>query len=207
MKNYLARFLAAGSLLGIAALAGCAGSNQSAVPPYQTLNLPQSAHVVVPDVSPPCPVGPLTKEVEDAGGTLLLPACDTFSGSIGYAANSATEEETTSLTTYDVDPGGGTGNPGVGTVIAWVKAHGNGSGSVVFPSSPVKLAKISGAPLELPGGHSYTLYVYAFGVLQGSEALGSPTCTGTKCTLTFPSPLTGQTVPQGIDLFFELDEM
>jgi hypothetical protein len=201
LNTHLVRFLAAGSLLGIAALAGCAGSNQSAVPPYQTLNLPQS-HVVVPLV--PCPVT-LTEEVEDAGGVITLPACDTFSGTVGYPPNNAAEESMTTLTTYDKDPGGGTGKPASGTVIAWVKSHGNGSGSIVFKSSPVKTGKISGSPAELPGGHTYTLYVYAFGLQQGSEAVGSPVC-GAKCVLTFPSPLTGQTVPQGIDLFFELAE-
>lgn len=205
VNNHLARFLAAGSLLGIAALAGCAGSNQSAIP-SQTLNLPQSSHVVLPDASPPCPVTK-TEEVEDAGGIIVLPACDTFSGSIGYQKNNAVEEGTTTLTTYDVDPGGGTGKPATGTVIAWVKAHGNGSGSVVFQSTPAKFGTISGSPAELPAGHTYTLYVYAFGIQQGSEPIGTPTCTGTKCTLgPFPSPLTGMTVPQGIDLFFELDE-
>jgi hypothetical protein len=204
VKNYLARFVAAGSLLGIAALAGCAGSHQSTVPPTQTLNFPQSQHVVVPDVN--CPVGPLTRHIEDAGGTFALPACDTFSGSIGYPPNNAPEAApSTSLTTYDVDPGGGTGKPSSGTVIAWVKAHGNGSGSIAFNASPVKTATISGSPAELPGGHTYTLYVFAFGAQQGSEQLGSPVC-GAKCVLTFPSPLTGQTVPQGIDLFFELTE-
>jgi hypothetical protein len=207
LNTHLVRFLAAGSLLGIAALAGCAGSSQSTVPPAQTLNLPQS-HVVAPQVlmHPNACKAVVTVEVEDAGGIIHLPACDTFGGAIGYPSNNAAEESTTTLTSYQTDPGGGTGKPASGTVIAWVKNHGNGSGSVTFAGSPVKTGTLFASPLELPAGHTYTLYVYAFGAQQGSEQLGSPTCTANKCTLTFPSPLTGQTVPQGIDLFFELAE-
>jgi hypothetical protein len=204
VNNHLARFLAAGSLLGIAALAGCAGSNQSAVPPQLAMTQPQS--IIMPH--PAACLAEVSKPIHAAGGTIALPACDTFGGTIGYPPNNAPAGTTTDLESYQTDPGGGTGNPGVGTVIAWVRSNGESTaGSVVFNSMPVKTATLFGSPVELPTGHTYTLYVYAFGIQQGSEALGSPVCTMARCTLTFPSPLTGMTVPQGIDLFFELDEM
>ena len=151
------------------------------------------------------------------GGVIKLPACDGWSGTVAYPKNNATPGTTSTLTTYSVAhppaPSSGQGTPATGTVIAWISSIGTGSSASItfcnFPSCPVKYAHIS-STTQLNQTHTYELYVYAFGVQQGSEYVGSPVCakgTTKACKLTFASPLTGQTLPNGILFWFELDDM
>ena len=217
MLYNLSRIAALGGILGVVALAGCAGSssNQSALPGgglTGTQSFQQPMQGLIPDLA--CPQTK-TEPIKAAGGTVVFPACDGFSGKAGYPKNNAPAGSTTTLTSYSQKhmppPSGGEGTPSQGTVIAWISSLGQSSaGSITFcnfPTCAVKNASLKAKGTLMSPTHSYELFVYAFGIEQGSESLGSPVCAHGSCTLTFASPLTGQTVPQGITLWFELDDL
>ena len=220
MRFDLSRFVALRGVLAIAAVT--APANAGVVRPM-TITPQAYTHQVQPTqpieelgYDAVCPKSGVSSIVAK-GGVIKLPACDGWSGTVAYPKNNATPGTPSTLTPYSVAhppaPSSGQGTPATGTVIAWISSIGTGSSASItfcnFPSCPVKYAHIS-STTQLNQTHTYELYVYAFGVQQGSEYVGSPVCakgTTKACKLTFASPLTGQTLPNGILFWFELDDM
>lgn len=214
MHYKLVRVATLGGILGVAALAGCAGSgsNQMALPTAaQNVASAMAVHQPIQNVVPDTCVVPVTQPIKKVGGVITLPKCGGFAGQVGYPSNNAPMGAKTTVTTYDdamtLPPSGGYGTPSGGTVIAWVSSVGNSNGIITFcnyPTCPLKMGTLTSKKLKKL--KTYSLYVFAGGSQQGSPlALGSPHCTRLTCKLgPFPSPLTGQSLPQFVTFWFEL---
>jgi hypothetical protein len=206
VKKTIARLAWISCELCVIAATGCAGSpvTQSSFSGNGGIARPQSIRIV-PDRFNPTVCG-VSKSfiVNSAGGRLVVPACDNFYDWVGYPPNDAPARTMITLTHYDTDPGGGSGQPPSGTVIAWIKFRLTAASNVTFNSSPEKAAMIRASQSELSKSNSYSLYVFVNGQqAQSPRQLGSPTC-GAHCVLTFKSFMNGQTFPQGFDIFYEL---
>lgn len=194
VNQNLARLLSVGALVGMVAAAGCSGSSTSQVPMPNPLTQPQ-VHFVMPDA---CGVAS-TQPINPAGGTLTLPTCNTYGGTIAYPSNNAPAGDTITLKTYTELPGAPE-PPAPHEPLAYVNATGNGSGSVQFGSGK-PTSNLVGRGIKK--GVKYNVYAYALGfsVPGFPKSIGKAQANG---SISFPSPLSGQNVPNGITVTFEL---
>jgi hypothetical protein len=195
VNHNLARLLAVGALTGMLA-AGCSGSRtaQSPVPPMSPVAQSPMQLLIVPDAC-----GKAVKiTINPAGGTLRLPTCNTYGGTIGYPSNNAPPNTTITIKTFTRLSG--VPKPSGHKVLAYVQATGNGSGSIQFSNGTASSTLVG---VGIVTTKTYSLYAYAFGIMVPGfpKSIGRPTQNG---KITFNSPLSGENVPQGITVTFEL---
>lgn len=209
MQNNLARVLSICSILGVAGLAaGCAGSSNSQSPlpsvgssspaASSLLRAPAALRLVVPDT---CGKN-TTEPINPAGGTITLPPCGGFTGSLGYPSNNAPGGATLVLRTSITKPKG-VPTPSGKTVLLFLQATAHSSTSSITFNSGNATAKLTNKK-KLLSSHTYSAYAYAFGfLLKGfPKELGAPT----NGSLSFASPVSGVTLPTGITVTFELTQ-
>jgi hypothetical protein len=209
MKPNIARLLTAACALGFIALAGCAGSssNQAAVPPTQTLTQPMAIHPAPDRITPDTCLSPVVRAVHAAGGTIVLPGCAGYTGGISYPSNNAPADQKVTIEDATSNFNGAPAPPNGGTVLVYLTSKGSGAGSVMFSNTPTNSTLKHRKTVNWSDTHTYTLYEFVLGSLQGTEPIGSPACSGimpVTCTDTFVSPLTGANVPNGVTVDFEL---
>jgi hypothetical protein len=194
VNQNLARLLSVGALAGMVLGAGCSGSTgQAPMPPSNQLTQPQS-HFVMPDT---CGAAS-TQPINPAGGTLTVPACHGWGGTVAYPSNNAPANDTVTIKSYTVLRGAPK-PPRPHKAIFYVTAHGNGSGSVSFGSG-TPTSTLTGPGLM--AGKKYSIYAYALGFLvPGFPKVIGPAGAG---TVSFPSPFANENVPNGITVTFEL---
>jgi hypothetical protein len=202
--NRSTRALTSLSALAFAvAAAGCGGS-QSAAPTLPQIQSPQSAQQTVfgdESMSFDAKSSKKTEPIHSGGGTLTLPAFGGYSGSLGYPKNNAPKRTKIALETSTTNIHNAPTPGGKKKVLMFEQATVKGSASqITFGGGS------AGGTLDGPGivtTHTYALYAYALGIqVPGFPVqLGSPTSNG---TISFSSPLSGQSVPTGIGVTFEL---
>jgi hypothetical protein len=163
---------------------------------------PTTTPTAVPTASPTASASPFatsTTPISAAGGTLSLPSFGGFSGTIGYPTNNAPSgvnavlvSSTTNLGTLPSAPG----------AIFYEQFQLSGSAqSVTFNSGT---ASGTFASTALSPTKSYTLYVYipalAGNTPYATQSLGSPSAG----SISFTSPISGITVPVGVNVVLEL---
>jgi hypothetical protein len=195
VNQNLARLLSVGALVGMVAAAGCSGSStsQAPMPPMSPLAQPQ-VRLFVPDTCGKAS----TQPINAAGGTLTVPACNGWGGSVAYPSNNAPAGDTVTIKSY-TKLAGAPKPPAPHKAIFYVTAHGNGSGSVSFGAG-TPTSTITGPGLH--AGKKYSIYAYALGFLvPGFPKKIGPATNG---SVSFPSPFANENVPNGITVTFEL---
>ena len=202
MKYRSLRALAPLSLLALSVAAGCAVSTTSNLPttPQQLPGAASQSAFSQSIMNPDAKSAKQTEPIDKAGGTLTLPAYGGYSGTLGYPSNNAPSGSKIALETSTTDIHHAP-KPRGKKVLMYEQATLKSSASQITFKSGSGSGSISGPGIVT--SHTYALYAYALGIsVPGFPMqLGHPTSNG---TISFSSPLSGQSIPTGIGVTIEL---
>lgn len=178
-------------LIALALSAACSGNNSSpavAPLPGQTSAPPTT----VPQTPTPVPQCTATasndQPLDDAGGTLTLPAACGFSGTVGYAPNNSPSGMTIAFTT-SVANVNNVPQPDGGTPILYTRVKlGTKTGSQVAFQDGDQVATLISTQLMPSKTYALCGYIGEFVIQDKPQIAGSPA----SGALSYQSPLTAQ---------------
>jgi peptidoglycan hydrolase-like protein with peptidoglycan-binding domain len=204
------RILRAAAPLSIAAFAvaaaGCSVQPQAGAPTLPPVQTPASVAsqqqpqtLDAEQLSFDAKSASKTETINKAGGTFTLPAFGGFSGTLGYPSNNAPANSKISLQTSTTNIHHAP-TPHKKTVLMFEQATLKSGASAITFNGGTASGTFSSS--QIVTSHTYALYAYALGILAPGFPiqLGSPTSDG---SLTFSSPLSGESLPTGIAVTFE----